>query len=84
MIAFLTAFHFSSILTILQISEIFFQKYNKYNSRLLLLISISSSKSNQIMKFGHLIELIEYDIRTIFLKISYIKCGVEKLVQTLF
>ena len=36
------------------------------------------------MKFGHLIELIEYDIRTIFLKILYIKCGVEKLVQTLF
>lgn len=59
MIVLLKAFHFLFILTLLQIFEIFFQKYNKFLSRLLLLISISSSKSYQTMKFEHFIELTE-------------------------
>ena len=84
MIALLKAFHFLFIVTLLQIFEICFQKYDKFLSRPLLLISISSSKGNQTTKFEHLIELTEYNIRTVFLKKSYIKCGVEKLAQTLF
>ena len=79
----MTAFHFLFIVTLLQILEIRFQKYNKCLSKPLLLISISSSKSNQTMKFGYLINLIEYNIRTIFLKKSHVECGAEKLVQTL-
>ena len=37
-------------------------------------ISVSRSKSNQTMKFG---QLIEYNMRNIFLEKSYAKCGGE-------
>ena len=43
----MTAFHFLFIVTLLQILETCFQKYNKCLSKPLLLISISSSKGNQ-------------------------------------
>ena len=36
--------------------------------------NISRSKGNQTMKFG---QLIEYNMRNIFLKKSYTKCGRE-------
>ena len=39
-----------------------------------ILISISRSKGNQSMKFG---QLIEYNMRNIFLEKSYTKCGGE-------
>ena len=37
-------------------------------------ISVSRSKSNQAIKFG---QLIEYNMRNIFLEKSYAKCGGE-------
>ena len=37
-----------------------------------ILPNISRSKGNQTMKFG---QLIEYDMRNIFLEKSYTKCG---------
>ena len=39
-----------------------------------ILPNISRSKGNQTMKFG---QLIEYNMRNIFLEKSYIKCGGE-------
>ena len=36
-----------------------------------ILCNISGSKDNQTMKFG---QLLEYDMKNIFLEISYIKC----------
>ena len=39
-----------------------------------ILPNISRSKCNKTMKFG---QLIEYDIRNIFLEKSYTKCGGE-------
>ena len=39
-----------------------------------ILPNISSSKGNQTLKFG---QLIEYNIGNIFLEKSYIKCGGE-------
>ena len=39
-----------------------------------ILPNISTSKDNQAMKFGH---LIEYNMRNIFLEKSYEKCGGE-------
>ena len=39
-----------------------------------ILPNISRSKGNQTMKFG---QLIEYNMRNIFLENSYIKCGGE-------
>ena len=39
-----------------------------------ILPNISRSKGNKTMKFG---QLIEYDIRNIFLEKSYTKCGGE-------
>ena len=41
-----------------------------------ILINISRSKSNQAMKHG---ELIEYNMRNIFLKKSWAKCGGETI-----
>ena len=40
------------------------------------LTNISRSKGNQTMKFG---QLIEYDMRTIFLEKSFSKCGRETI-----
>ena len=37
-----------------------------------MLPNVLRSKGNQAMKFG---QLIEYNMRNIFLKISYAKCG---------
>ena len=42
---------------------------------------ISRSKDNQAIKFG---QLIEYNIRNIFLEKSYTQCGGETICQTLF
>ena len=39
-----------------------------------ILPNISRSKGNQTMKFG---QLIDYDMRIIFIEKSYIKCGGE-------
>ena len=39
-----------------------------------MLTNISRSKENQAMKFG---QLIEYNMRNIFLEKSYTKCGGE-------
>ena len=39
-------------------------------------INVSRSKSNQTMKFG---QLIEYNMRNIFLEKSYAKCGGETI-----
>ena len=41
-----------------------------------ILPNISRSKGNQTMKFG---ELIEYNMRNIFLEKSYTKCGAEAI-----
>ena len=41
-----------------------------------ILTNISRSKGNQTMKFG---QLIEYDMRTIFLEKSFSKCGRETI-----
>ena len=41
-----------------------------------MLNNISKSKSNQAMKLG---QLIEYNMRNIFLEESYTKCGAESL-----
>ena len=41
-----------------------------------ILPNISRSKDNQTMKFG---QLIEYNMRNIFLAKSYAKCGVETI-----
>ena len=38
--------------------------------------NISRSKSNQAIKFG---QLIEYNLRNIFLETSYTKCGTETI-----
>ena len=40
------------------------------------LTNISRSKGNQAMKFG---QLIEYNMRNIFLKKSYTRCGGETI-----
>ena len=45
-----------------------------------ILTNISKSKDNQAMKFG---QLIEYNLRNIFLKKSYTKCSGE-IIPTLF
>ena len=45
-----------------------------------ILPNISISKSNQTMKFGH---LIEYNMRNIFVQKSYTKCG-EQTISLLF
>ena len=39
------------------------------------------SKSNQIMKFG---QLIEYNMRNTFIEKSYIKCGGETIPRSIF
>ena len=44
-----------------------------------ILTNISRSKSNQAMKFG---QLIEYNMRNIFLQKSYTKCGGETIPRT--
>ena len=41
-----------------------------------ILPNISSSKGNQRMKFG---QLIEYNMRNVFLEKSYIKCGKDTI-----
>ena len=41
-----------------------------------MLPSISKSKRNQTVKFG---QLIEYNVRNIFLEKSYTKCGGETI-----
>ena len=41
-----------------------------------ILTNISTSKGNQAMKLG---QLIEYDMRNIFLNKSYTKCGGETI-----
>ena len=41
-----------------------------------ILTNISRSKGNQALKLG---QLIEYDMRNIFLEISYIRCGGETI-----
>ena len=41
-----------------------------------ILVNISRSKGNQTIKFG---QLIEYNMRNIFLEKSYIKCGGETI-----
>ena len=47
-----------------------------------ILSNIPRSKGNQTMKFG---QLVEYDMRNIFLQKSYTKCvGETILKQTLF
>ena len=43
-----------------------------------ILPNISRSKANQTMKFG---QLIEYNLRNIFLEKSYIKCGRETIPE---
>ena len=46
-----------------------------------ILPNISRTKGNQIMKFGQLIHggLIEYNMRNVFLKKSYTRCGGETI-----
>ena len=41
-----------------------------------ILLNISRSKGNQTMKFD---QLLEYNMRNLFLKKSYTKCGVETI-----
>ena len=43
-----------------------------------ILPNISRSKGNQTMKFG---QLIDYNIRNIFLEKSYTKCGGETIAR---
>ena len=45
------------------------------------LTNIPRSKDDQIMKFG---ELIEYNLRNIFLEKSYTKCGGETIPRLFF
>ena len=45
-----------------------------------MLPSISRSKGNQTMKFG---QLIEYNMRNIFVKKSYTKCAEETITRLL-
>ena len=45
-----------------------------------ILPNISRSKGNQAMKFG---QLIEYNMRNIFVEKSYTKCAGETIPQTL-
>ena len=42
---------------------------------------ISRSKGNQTMKFG---QLIDYNMRNIFVEKSYTKCGEETIPRPLF
>ena len=46
-----------------------------------IITNISRSKRNQAMKFG---QLIEYNMRNIFLKKLYTKCGGETIPRSLF
>ena len=46
-----------------------------------ILPNISRSKGNQTMKFG---QLIEYNMRNIFLEKSYTKCGGEIISRSFF
>ena len=46
---------------------------------MLILPNISRSKGNQTMKFG---QVIEYDMRHVFLEKTYIKCGGETILDT--
>ena len=48
----------------------------KQTIALYILANISRSKGNQRMKFG---QLMEYDMRNIFIKRSYTKCGGETI-----
>ena len=45
-----------------------------------ILLNISRSKSNQAMKFG---QLIEYNMRNIFIEKSYTKCAGETIPRPL-
>ena len=42
---------------------------------------MSRSKGNQAMKFG---QLIDYNVRNIFLELSYTKCGRETIPRSFF
>ena len=46
-----------------------------------ILLNISRSEDNQLMKFG---QLIEYNMRNIFVEKSYTKCAGETLPRPLF
>ena len=46
-----------------------------------ILLNISRSKGNQTVKFG---QLIEYNIRNIFVEKSYTKCAGENIPRPLF
>ena len=46
-----------------------------------ILPNISRSKGNQAIKFG---QLREYNMRNIFVEISYTKCAVETISRPLF
>ena len=43
--------------------------------------NISRGKDNQTMKFG---QLVEYNMRKVFLEKSYIKCGGETILRLFF
>ena len=53
-------------------------KPEKQTITLHILPNISRSKDNQTMKFG---QLIEYNMRNIFLEKSFAKCGRETLTK---
>ena len=52
----------------------------KQTTAIHILFNISRSKCNEVMKFG---QLIEYNMRNIFLEKSYTKCS-EELILRLF
>ena len=51
------------------------------NNYIYILSNISTSKANQTMKFG---QLVEYNMRNIFIERSYTKCGTETSPRPFF
>ena len=64
------------IIKIMLISKFMTSEPGKQTIAIHILPNISRSKGNQTMKFG---QLIEYNMRNIFLEKSYTKCGGETI-----
>ena len=64
------------IRNIMLISKIMTSQPEKQTIAIHILFNILKSKGNKTMKFG---QLIEYNVRKIFLEKSYAKCGTETI-----
>ena len=75
-LGFLVMFKNALIIKIWLISKIMMSQPGKQTIAIHILANISQTKGNQTMKFG---QLIEYNMRIIFLEKSYTKCGKETI-----